>query len=36
VRNDMADDAIAHVRSPASITRVPVQRDADQRSTDRM
>jgi len=32
--DDMADDAIAHAPSPASMTRAPVQRDADHRSTD--
>jgi hypothetical protein len=34
--DDMADHAITHGPSPASITRVPVQRDADHRSTDWM
>jgi hypothetical protein len=34
--NDMADHLIAHVLSPASMTRAPVQRDADHRSTDWM
>jgi hypothetical protein len=33
--NNMANNVIAHASSPASITRAPVQRDADQRSTDR-
>ena len=32
--DDMADHAIAHAPSPASMTRAPVQRDADHRSTD--
>jgi len=32
--DDMADDSIAHAPSPASMTRAPVQRDADHRSTD--
>jgi hypothetical protein len=34
--HDMADHAIAHALSPASMTRAPVQRDADHRSTDLM
>jgi hypothetical protein len=33
--DNMANDAVAHRRSPASIWRAPVQRDADQRSTER-
>jgi hypothetical protein len=32
--DDMADHAIAHAPSPGSMTRAPVQRDADHRSTD--
>ena len=34
--NDMTDNTIAHANSPASMTRAPVQRDADNRSSDRM
>jgi len=34
--DDMADRAITQGPSPTSITRVPVQRDADHRSTDWM
>jgi hypothetical protein len=34
--NDMANDTAAHASSPASMTRAPVQREADQRSTERI
>jgi len=34
--DDVEDHAIAHVRPPVPMTRAPVQRDADHRSTDLM
>jgi hypothetical protein len=34
--DEVADDAVAHASSPASTMRVPVQRDADHRSTERI
>jgi len=34
--DDVPDDAITHGPSPTSITRVPVHRDVDHRSTDWM
>jgi hypothetical protein len=33
--DNMTNDPAAHATSPASITRAPVQRETDQRSTER-